>query len=98
MHVANLPPSLISSSTPFSHNRSFSNDESALEVVVDRKWSWSNVIDNEEFVGRMSFVSRLPQYLVVDWLSLQHIVHATHLMQAMLTGAEAVAWYTDILV
>lgn len=63
MQVASLPPSLISSSFPFNHNLSFVNDGSAREVVVDRKWSWSNVTESEEFVGKISFVSRLPQYL-----------------------------------
>lgn len=44
-------------------------------VVVDLRSSWSRVTLNEELVGRMSFVSRLPQYL----------------MTAMLTGALQVA-------
>lgn len=63
IHVANLPPSLISSSTPFNHSLSFSKDGSARDVVVDRKWSWSSVTESEEFVGRISFVSLFPQYL-----------------------------------
>ena len=37
MQVASLPPSLISSSLPFSHNLSFVNDASARDVVVERK-------------------------------------------------------------
>ena len=63
MHVASLPPSLISSSTPFNQRRSFSKDGSAREVVVERRWSWSSVTDRDEFVGRISLVSRFPQYL-----------------------------------
>lgn len=63
MHVAIRPPSLISSSTPLSQSLSFLNDGSAREVVVDRRWSWSRVTESDEFVGRISLVSRLPQYL-----------------------------------
>jgi hypothetical protein len=63
MHVASRPSGLISSSAPLSQSRSRSKDGSAREVVVERKWSWSSVTESEEFVGRMSFVSRLPQYL-----------------------------------
>lgn len=39
IQVASLPPSLISSSLPFSHNLSFVKDGSAREVVVERRWS-----------------------------------------------------------
>jgi hypothetical protein len=63
IHVSSLPPALISSSFPFNQRVSLVKDGSAREVVVLRRWSWSRVTDNEEFVGRMSFVSRLPQYL-----------------------------------
>ena len=65
MHVASLPPSLISSSSPFSQSLSFWNEGSARDVVVERRWSWSRVTEREEFVGKMSFVSRLPQYLEI---------------------------------
>lgn len=61
--MASLPPGLISSSTPLSHRRSLLKDSSALDVVVDLRLSWSRVTDKDEFVGKMSFVSRLPQYL-----------------------------------
>jgi hypothetical protein len=37
MQVAMRPPSLISSSFPFSHSLSCLNEESAREVVVDRR-------------------------------------------------------------
>ena len=63
MHVARRPLSLISSSTPLSQSRSLSKDGSARDVVVDRRWSWSSVTESDELVGRMSFVSRFPQYL-----------------------------------
>lgn len=64
MQVASLPPSLISSSCPLSHKRSFVKVVSALEVVVDRRWSWSRVTEREELVGRISLVSLFPQYLM----------------------------------
>jgi hypothetical protein len=63
MHVARRPSSLTSSSCPLSQSRSFSNEGSARDVVVERRWSWSSVTDSDEFVGRISLVSRLPQYL-----------------------------------
>lgn len=67
IHTHNLPPSLMGSSLPFNHSLSpVSNDSSAREVVVDLKWSWSSVTERDELVGRMSLVSRLPQYL---WVS-----------------------------
>lgn len=92
-HVAVRPPALISSSFPFNHSLSpCSNDASAREVVVDRRWSCESVTERDEFVGRMRAVSRFPQYL-------DHGVSHTqpkeggeaHLMHAMFTGAEAVA-------
>ena len=85
-----LPPSLIGSSFPFNHNLSpFSKDSSAREVVVDLKWSWSSVTERDELVGKISLVSRLPQYL----LSALHIEMKTtaYLMTAILTGAVDVA-------
>lgn len=64
MHTASLPPSLTLSSFPLSHNLSApENEGSARDVVVERRWSWSSVMDREELVGRMRAVSRLPQYL-----------------------------------
>ncbi len=61
-------------------------------------------MEREEFVGRMMEVLRLPQYLVeekwvgccCEWVSAgmmewRRLVRVTHLMHAMLTGAEAVA-------
>ena len=63
MQVDKRPPSLISSSMPLSQSRSLLNDGSARDVVVDRRWSWSSVTESDELVGRMSFVSRFPQYL-----------------------------------
>ena len=63
MQVASRPPGLISSSFPLSQSVSLANDGSAREVVVARRWSWSRVTDSEELVGRMSSVSRFPQYL-----------------------------------
>ena len=64
IHTPNLPPSLMSSSLPLSHSRSpGAKLSSVLEVVVDRRSSWSSVTEREELVGRISAVSRLPQYL-----------------------------------
>jgi hypothetical protein len=63
MQVARRPPALISSSLPFNQSVSFLKHGSAREVVVARRWSWSRVTESEELVGRMSSVSRLPQYL-----------------------------------
>ena len=63
MQVSNRPPGLISSSLPFSHRVSLMKEGSAREVVVLRRWSWSRVTESEELVGKMSLVSRLPQYL-----------------------------------
>jgi hypothetical protein len=100
MHTASLPPSLMLSSVPFSHSLSpFSKLASAREVVVERRWSWSSVTERDELVGRISEVSRLPQYLqslvrgaIVDSRTpAQETPTRTHLIQAMLTGAVAVA-------
>ena len=63
MQVARRPPASMDSSVPLSHNLSLSKEGSAREVVVERRWSWSRVTESEEFVGRMSLVSRFPQYL-----------------------------------
>lgn len=63
MQTESLPPDLISSSEPFNHSRSEVKLASARLVVVDRRWSWSSVTDRDELVGKMSAVSRLPQYL-----------------------------------
>lgn len=63
MHVARRPPGLISSSFPLSHRVSSVKEGSAREVVVERRWSWLRVTESEELVGKMSLVSRLPQYL-----------------------------------
>lgn len=52
----------MSSSSALSQRRSLSNDASVADEVVDRRWSWSSVTDSDELVGRMSLVSRLPQY------------------------------------
>lgn len=38
--------------------------EQAAEVCV-RRSDWESVTEREELVGRLSFVSRLPQYLEV---------------------------------
>lgn len=65
IHTHNLPPCWISSSLPFNHNRSFSNEASARDEVVLRRWSWSRVTEREELVGRIREVLRLPQYLEV---------------------------------
>ena len=46
--------------------RSLSKVGSQRDVVVARKWSWSSVTDREEFVGKISSVSRLPQYLTMN--------------------------------
>jgi hypothetical protein len=60
-------PPLMLSSVPFSHSLSpFSKLASAREVVVERRWSWSSVTERDELVGRMSEVSRLPQYLAMS--------------------------------
>ena len=65
---------------------------------MERRWSWSRVTDREELVGRMSAVSRLPQYLSLGQrcARLRNGEGAldTRLMQAMLTGAVTVASYT----
>lgn len=53
---------LISSSSPLSQSRSLSNVLEVQDDVVDRRWSWSSVMERDELVGRMSLVSRLPQY------------------------------------
>jgi len=65
---------------------------SAREVVVERRWSWLRVTESEELVGRMSLVSRLPQYLDRSQCGVSDGFDRTDLMQAMLTGAEAVVW------
>lgn len=96
MHTASLPSSLMFSSVPFSHSLSpSSKPASAREVVVERRWSWSSVTERDELVGRMSEVSRLPQYLAMSvWaraISKDATPKWTHLIQAMLTGAVAVA-------
>lgn len=62
MQTAMRLPSLISSSSPLSHRRSLVKSAEAADDVVERRWSWSSVIDSDELVGRMSLVSRLPQY------------------------------------
>lgn len=36
-----------------------------VAVVCVRKSSWERVTDNDELVGKLSLVSRFPQYLVV---------------------------------
>lgn len=63
-------------------------------MVVDRRWSWSSVTDSDELVGRISFVSRFPQYLERPWVKRikQKNARPTYLMQAILTGADVVAW------
>ena len=38
-------------------------------VVVVLRSSWCNVTESDEFVGNSSFVSRLPQYLIVAMLT-----------------------------
>lgn len=53
---------LISSSSPLSQSRFLSNVLEMQDDVVDRRWSWSSVMERDELVGRMSLVSRLPQY------------------------------------
>jgi len=64
IQVQRRPPSLTVSSLPFSQRRSpAGNEASARDVVVERRWSWSSVTESDELVGRMSLVSRLPQYL-----------------------------------
>ena len=47
-----------------SHNLSLSKLVEATTVVHARRSSWSRVTDTDEFNGRFSFVSRLPQYLM----------------------------------
>ena len=57
--------------------------------------------ERDELVGKMSLVSRLPQYLNSEQMINGQVfdqVRETHLITAMLTGAEAVAWYTDMVV
>jgi hypothetical protein len=61
MQVPNLPTDA-SSSVPLSQSLSFVNAGSARMVVVERRLSWERVTEREEFVGRISFVSRFPQY------------------------------------
>ena len=36
---------------------------------MDRRWSWLRVIESDELVGKISLVSRLPQYLCVCLVS-----------------------------
>jgi hypothetical protein len=92
IQVARRPPGLISSSLPLSHKVSLTKEGSAREVVVDRRWSWSRVTERDELVGKISLVSRLPQYLRIGCYDLICMdATSTHLMTAMLTGAEAVA-------
>lgn len=63
-------------------------------VVCVRRSSCERVTDKEELVGRLSFASRFPQYLVairsrawIGWCQ-------TYLITAMLTGAKVLARYT----
>ena len=49
--------------------------------------------ESEELVGRMSFVSRFPQYLQrFSHKKMKVVSERSYLMQAMFTGAETVAW------
>ena len=61
-----------------------------------RRSDWDRVTDKEEFVGRLSFESRLPQYLRVVEGERRYsrnggMVKVPYLMTAMLTGAVVLA-------
>lgn len=54
--------------------------------------------ERESLVGKMSLVSRLPQYLDQSQHDVKDRFDLTDLIQAMLTGADAVAWkYLDMV-
>ena len=76
---------------------------------MDLRWSWERVMESDELVGRIKRVSRLPQYLERGVASVTTTSRSkksskaekkarshTHLIQAMLTGAETVASYTIV--
>ena len=48
--------------------------------------------ESDELVGKMSPVSRLPQYLDGSQRDVLYGLDPTNLMQAMLIGAETVTW------
>ena len=72
-----------------SHNLSLSKLVEATTVVHARRSSWSRVTDTDEFNGRFSFVSRLPQYLMRAMF-----VGALHVTDAIAArgGACLVCW------
>ena len=94
----------MSSSEPLSRSESGPEYDSEHEAVVCvRRDFCDSVTDKDGFVGRLSVVSRLPQYLVQyehEAYGRQHIVlfpsavgrsWRTYLMTAMFTGAVVLA-------
>jgi len=66
--------------------------EGEQEAVVNAQRSlWESVTEREEFVGRLSFGSLLPQYLIT--LKLMSVSYEREKEStAMLTGAVVVDW------
>lgn len=54
----------MSSSSPLSHSRSVGKSLPAVTVVTVRKSAWLIVMLTDELMGRLSLLSRLPQYLI----------------------------------
>ena len=74
-------------------------EEEQAAVVCVRKSAWERVTETEELVGRLSFGSRFPQYLVLSILfEVWGKGGVIYLTTAMLTGAVVLAWYISAIV
>lgn len=105
IHAPVLPSlTLPDSSIPLSHRRSCLKSGLARIVVVLRRSSCERVTLRLLFVGRMSFVSRLPQYyrmaqqtISYDFDDCRDFEPRCTLMTAILTGALQVASNLEVV-
>lgn len=74
---------------PLSQSLSCSKEEEHDAVVNAQRSFCDRVTERDEFVGRLSFVERFPQYLI----TYKNIsTSKRRVSTAMLTGAVVVAW------